>query len=1109
MLARLPKSLRWLLGIALGLFVLLVLAILIGERLIDTPRIRAQLAEKLSRVLNGHVSWETLQIRLLPRPHAQIRGVHVVVPNVLALDVGRAHVQMRLLPLFRGNAEVQAVTLERPSVDLWISSGAKAEPEEQPSQPIVPMVLYQNAMRPLLDAVARFAPATTVALEDGRVAVHVGTLPPFEARELQVQIVTDGGGIALTAAAAGTYWGRLAIDGRAEFADLRALVKVKASQLKLQPALEDTLGSVRQSLVLSDADAQLEAATDGHTDIKVALNLELPEADVQVHARRLAIEPVQIVGSVKFIEDNIDVALGRSQFGELVNVATANLDLSGAEHRPELDIAIAELDLARLRDALMVLAAGQPGVTEYVARIHAGQLRDLRLSSRADSLAKLFALSNLQGNVQVVDASMSVPTLEREATNIMASVELASGVIKIGELSARLGASQVREAGTDVVLLEPMRIERGRGRATIVSQDLLPGMRARKPFAQLLRSVPAISGTADIAVRSLALRFDEPSRITYDLSVNPLRLLIDTDKLPGALGVRGGAVRITPRSISADRLGIEVLDSRATVSGELTDLQGGKPQATARVADGVIAPKLIDWIWLRAHLPERLKPAKPLKFAAQRVRWSKAGLDAVAEAAIDSGPSVGIDLSMRDKALTLRHALIKDRDSDANISFAMHDSLIEVGFAGVLAARSLVSVVGGPAEDYPGRVSGTIQATLDLTRRGRSAARGDLTGDHINVLRLTGMPLKLARFNMQGQGQTLQIRELAMDWAEQRAEIRGAVAREANGLAANLEIESPGIVVDAFQSPPAPKSASTSTSVDKKDSPSKPFSLWSLPVTGTVSLHTAFLEARGHRVQDLSAVATLQHDILKVNVTEASLCGVRLPLSLQLTPKEVDADVNFTATNQSLEGVAQCSTGVPVTMTGNFDIAGTLTTRGTPEEIGKSWAKHLAGTVTFSARDGVIRKMALLGNILSLKSVNDLLKGDVGLGEHGFKYRSITVGAKIANGQVSVEQATLDSPALGLAAAGTVNLENYDSRLTVLVAPFGKLDRMVRNTPVLGYVLGGALTSIPVGVSGDIRNPLVVPLGPRAVGSQVMGVFERTFKLPGKIVEPLSAKPSN
>jgi hypothetical protein len=1107
MLASLPRSLRWSLGIALGLFVLLAAAVLIGERLIDTPTIRAQLAEKLSRVLNGHVSWETLEIRLLPRPHAEIRGVRVALPNVFTLDVGMAQVKFRLLPLLRGNVEVQAVTLERPNVDLWISSPAKAEPSEQSSEPIVPIRLYRNAMRPLLDAVARFAPATTVALADGRVAVHLSTIPPLEARELQVQLVTDGGGIALTASATGTYWGRLAIDGRVEFADLRALVKAKASQLKLQPALEGKFGSVHQSLVLSDANVELEATTDGYTDITVALNLELPEADVQVRARRLAIDPVRIVGSVKFIENNIAIALGKTRFGEFLNVATANLQLSGAERRPEFDIALDELDLARLRDALMVLVAGQPGVTEYIARIHAGRLRDLRLSSRADSLAGLFALSNLHGNVQLVDASMRVPTLEREATNITASVELASGAIKIGELSARLGASQLREAGVDVVLLEPLRIERGRGRATIVPQDLLPGLRAREPFVKVLRPVPTISGVADVAVRSLALRFDKPSRVTYDLSVSPRPLRIDVDKLPGALGVRGGAVRVTPKAISADHVDIEVLDSKATVSGELTDFQGGKPQAAARVAHGVIAPKLIDWIWLRAHLPDGLKPAKAVNLAAERVRWSKAGLDAVAEATIDSGPTVGIEMSMRENTLTLRHVLIKDRDTDANVSFAMHDSLIEVSFAGMLASRSLASVVGRPAESYPGRISGTIRATLDLTRRGRSAAQGALTGDHIDLLRLTGTPLKLERFDMQGTGQALQIRELAMDWAEQRAKVRGVVAREANGLAANLEIESPGIVIDAFRSPPATRSASAS--VNKEINPSKSFSLWSLPVTGTVSFRTAFLEARGHRIQDLRAVASLQHEILKVNVIEASLCGVGFPLSLRLTPKELNADVNVTATNQSLEGVVQCLTGLPVIMTGHFDIASTLTVQGAPEDIGKSWAKHLAGTVTFSARDGEIRKMALLGKILSLKSVNDVLKGGVGVGEQGFKYRSIAVGAKIENGQVSVEQATLDSPALGLAAAGEVNMENYDSRLTVLVAPFGKLDRMVRKTPVLGYVIGGALTSIPVGVTDDIRDPLVVPLGPRAVGSEVMGIFERTFKLPGKIVEPLSAQPSN
>jgi uncharacterized protein YhdP len=200
--------------------------------------------------------------------------------------------------------------------------------------------------------------------------------------------------------------------------------------------------------------------------------------------------------------------------------------------------------------------------------------------------------------------------------------------------------------------------------------------------------------------------------------------------------------------------------------------------------------------------------------------------------------------------------------------------------------------------------------------------------------------------------------------------------------------------------------------------------------------------------------------------------------------------------------------GKDVIITGNFNMTSVLTAKGPVEHIAKSLAEDLAGSVELSARDGEIRKMALLGNILSLKSVSEVVKGDVGLGGRGVKYRSITVGARIEKGEMTLEQVALDSPALGLAATGTINLESYDSRLTVLVAPFSTLDRVVRKIPILGYVIGGAFTSVPVGVSGDIRKPIVVPLGPRAVGSEVLGVFERTFKLPGKMGEALNMKPS-
>ncbi|MGH8642752.1 MAG: hypothetical protein ACRET6_13650, partial [Burkholderiales bacterium] len=124
----------------------------------------------------------------------------------------------------------------------------------------------------------------------------------------------------------------------------------------------------------------------------------------------------------------------------------------------------------------------------------------------------------------------------------------------------------------------------------------------------------------------------------------------------------------------------------------------------------------------------------------------------------------------------------------------------------------------------------------------------------------------------------------------------------------------------------------------------------------------------------------------------------------------------------------------------------------------------------------------------------------------GFPYRSMRIAGRFEDGRFVLEEGAFHSDAVGLAANGWISLVEPQSRLTVLVAPFSRLDELVRGVPILGYVVGGVFTSVPVGVSGDIRDPLVVPLGPAAITSEVLGIFERTLKLPVKLIGPAEAK---
>jgi hypothetical protein len=211
----------------------------------------------------------------------------------------------------------------------------------------------------------------------------------------------------------------------------------------------------------------------------------------------------------------------------------------------------------------------------------------------------------------------------------------------------------------------------------------------------------------------------------------------------------------------------------------------------------------------------------------------------------------------------------------------------------------------------------------------------------------------------------------------------------------------------------------------------------------------------------------------------------------------------MTAQKQQLEQTTLCLSEKRVLITGLFDLNVDVSTHGTIAEF----PKNLKGTIRADVRDGEVMKFALLGNILSLTNVASLMKqGGPKLDAQGFPYRALVVAGRFENGLFIVDEGAFRSDALGLAANGWISINDYSSRLTVLVAPFSRLDELVRNVPLVGYIIGGALTSVPVGVSGDIRDPLVLPLGPKAVTSEVLGIFERTLKLPAKLVTPLEGK---
>jgi hypothetical protein len=700
------------------------------------------------------------------------------------------------------------------------------------------------------------------------------------------------------------------------------------------------------------------------------------------------------------------------------------------------------------------------------------------------------------------DAVLTLRDLPWPAMLRAGRIAFTPGRLSVDAASGTIGASTFQALAVDMPTGAPVRIEAARGSGTLALPELFAWARARKGMTDKLTGIGALEGTLDFTLHRLAGRVDNLVASDHELTVRPRQVRARLEALPGPLLLDGGSVTLTRQAMRLDRVGGALLDARARVSGTVHDYSKRARRIDVGIAEGETGERFMTWAYRRSGAPAHLQSKTPVRFAAQRLRWSAAdGLDLRGQAQIAAGPNLDADLAWKPGRLDVRSMRIQDQDSDATLGVALRERSLDLRFAGNLTARTLDRAFA-QSLDERGRVEGEFHVTIDREQPGRSDGRGRLRGEDIGLERFLGRPLTLERIDVDADASRLRITQASIDYAGQKATIAGEVTHASAGLVVDARIDTPGIVLDGLLQPTA--SAPAQPGAPQSNGPAG-LARWPLPLTGKLALRAGYLEYLGYRVEPVVATLALEPERARLDLTEGMLCGIRFPFQLELTRGGMVASALVTAHSQQLQAVAHCITSQRVLVTGAFDLRADLRTHGHTDEL----LDNAEGGIELHARDGKVMKFALLGNILSLKAVASLLKGDGRIREEGFDYRSMDLHSRIEEGRLVVEEGSFDSAAVGLAATGSVRLRDRDTNLTVLVAPFSRADQLVRRIPIVGYILGGTLTSVPVAVSGDIADPVVVPLDPRAVTTELLGIFERTLKLPTRLFEPRqdAAKP--
>jgi len=666
------------------------------------------------------------------------------------------------------------------------------------------------------------------------------------------------------------------------------------------------------------------------------------------------------------------------------------------------------------------------------------------------------------------------------------AVRYAGDRVVVRGLDGALGRSTLRGGALDLALGPRPAVRSAGAEATLVAEELTPWMQSIKALRVELLEQTSITGTATVRLARLAGPLDAPAELDYELTVGPRDLRLAGPDLPGPLTVASGTAHLTPGTFALDRLDISLFDARAVVNGTLRDAASAEPRFDFTLTDARTGARALEWARARWKLPAKAMPRAPVTLAAGRIQRSGGLLDAQGTLGLAGNVSAEFDVTTAAGHLDLRRLVAKDPDTDTTLTLKWRYPMAEFAFKGKLDNRTLARVLAEPPQG-DGALAGDFRAVIDLAEPRRSSATGTLAGERIDVLERWDIPVAIDRVRLDVAGDVLRIHDSTIAVAGERLDVAGAVTRQPTTFGLDLRVTADAVDAERLQRAfPAGEAKPAGGG-------------WRLPVDGRVAVDAKSV-AYGTRVfRPVAAVVTLAPERIAASVKEARLCGLSLPLDVVLVPGSATVNGRIEVRGQPVGGTVACLTGARIALTGTLDLDATVAASGPLDAL----ARTARGGFRLTARDGEIERAPALARMLSLDVVAGALRARPSdLLAEGLDYSELAVEGTLEAGRVRIASGTLNAAALGLAMTGDIDLRAGRVDLHGVLAPFNRVQSVMQHVPIIGGIFGARVIGIPLSVTGDVRDPRVVPLGPAAVGETVVNLLGAVVKMPIDLLDP-------
>jgi len=477
----------------------------------------------------------------------------------------------------------------------------------------------------------------------------------------------------------------------------------------------------------------------------------------------------------------------------------------------------------------------------------------------------------------------------------------------------------------------------------------------------------------------------------------------------------------------------------------------------------------------------------PIEIADAALRMR--GLDDVSFKAgfsIAGGPVLGVEGRRVAKTLEIGKVSVKDSDSDASFGGKLADGNAAGWFKGRLSGKTLQHAFVDPAFAM-GELRGDLAVKVDLARIAEATAQGHLEGSAISVQQGLPIPIEVEKLALEANDGKVVIKQADLSSGESRMALTGTIARSDSKFIVDAELRSDRIVVPQF--------AAETETVDEQQTDA--FDLSKIPVEGRVAVKIQKIKRGSLEIDGLIASAKLADAKVDLGITNAAVCGISLSGAATGGTDDLRVTGTLRARDAPLAGSIACLTGEHIQASGQVDLDAQFAAQGAL----RSLQEQLGGTFSVTARDGNLQKAAPLQRVFELLNVTEAVRGEkLEMGSDGLPYRTMSVRGTREGKSLRFEEMMLDAPVVQIVAAGQIDTDTGKMSFDAMVAPLQTANYILEHLPLLNRIFGGSVLAVPVQISGTLKDPIVVPLGPGAVARRLTDIIGNVLKLPAEAI---------